>query len=269
VRFVLFCEAPADFRTASALVDRVLHEHAPSWVGDLLSSFPESVRAWAQDGHGREFFDIHNLDTYRRNIDGLRFQQGHFDGKPGAADAQSARNAFTIIRALNKRRPTEEIGVVFFVRDMDDQGDSRRKGLEQARSEASRQPSFAIVLGCADRMREAWVLAGFEPESDEEAARLEETRRELGFCPCEDAHLLDAVRENAKGSPKRVVRHLIAKNGVREERCWTEAPLERLKARGEASGLRAFLAEIRERVVPLCGEERTRKSAYDHLVEEQ
>ena len=105
MKLVIFCEAAADFRTASDLVDRVLHEHGPEWVRDLVPSHPESVREWVSDGQGRAYFDLHKLDAYRRGFKGLRFRQGHFDGKPGEADAQSARNAFTIARELHKQDP--------------------------------------------------------------------------------------------------------------------------------------------------------------------
>lgn len=253
VLLVCFCEASADFRAATVLIDRVLRDEGPAWVADLLPSHPESIRKWASDGHGRDFFDLHKLASYRRDFTNLRFPRGHFDGKPGAADALMARNALVIVEALQKRNPSEAVDAVLIVRDVDDQGEARREGLAQARDEASRWASFQIVLGCPDRMREAWVLAGFEPESDEERARLNDMRRELGFSPCDQAHLLDAKDETAKRSPKRVVRELTNGDVERDARCITDAPLDRLRERGTGSGLRAFLDEINERVVPLCG----------------
>ncbi|WP_437580579.1 hypothetical protein [Sorangium sp. So ce887] len=264
MRLLIFCEAPADFRTTSALVDRVLREEGPDWVADLLPSHPESVFQWANDGPGKDFFDIHKLDLYRRQLGNVRFPQGHFDGEPGAPGAQLARNAFTIVRELVRREPSTAIDAVFIVWDMDDQGDLRRRGLAQARAEASRWASFRTVLGCPDPMREAWVLAGFEPESDEECARMDELRRELGFCPCDDAHRLHAKDERAKLSPKRVVHLLTAGDFERETRCSTDAPLAHLRERGLASGLRVFLEEVKEHVVPLFST--ARKSVYDHVL---
>ncbi|WP_438037697.1 hypothetical protein [Sorangium sp. So ce128] len=252
MKLLVFCEAHADFLTASALVDRVLHDEGPDWVSDLLRSHPESIREWASDGYGKEFFDIHKLEAYRRDLGNVRFMPGHFDGKPGAVGAQTARNAFAIAREVGKRDPSTRLEAVFIVWDMDDQGEIRRTGLAQARTETSRWASFQIVLGCPDPMREAWVLAGFEPESDQERARLGELRRELGFSPCDEAHQLDAKDEQAKRNPKRVLRRLTGDDREREARCLTEAPLERLRERGVASGLRAFLEEVKARVVPLC-----------------
>ncbi|CAN95180.1 hypothetical protein sce5017 [Sorangium cellulosum So ce56] len=258
MRLLVFCEADADFRTVSALVDRVLQEEGPVWVRDLMPSHPESIRAWVGDGQGRSFFDLHNIAAYRRYLPNVRFMPGHFDGKPGAAGAQMARNAFTIARAVardeeKKRDPPAGVAAVFVVWDMDDQGEGRRHGLAQARDEASRWARFRIVLGCPDAAREAWVLAGFEAETDEERARLDEVRRELGFCPCQEAHRLRAKEEHVARSPKLVVRRLTGDDFEREARCSTDAPLARLRGRGVGSGLHAFLQEVKERVVPLWG----------------
>lgn len=45
---------------------------------------------------------------------------------------------------------------------------------------------------------------------------------------------------------------LTAEDADREARCLTEAPLDRLRDRGEHSGLRAFLDEVKTRIIPLC-----------------
>ncbi|AUX44745.1 uncharacterized protein SOCE26_062130 [Sorangium cellulosum] len=103
MRLLAFCEAPADFLTASTLLDRVLQDEGPLWVSDLLRSHPESIREWTNDERGKSFFDIHKLEAYRRDLGNVRFMPGHFDGKPGAAGAQAARNAFTIAREIGKR----------------------------------------------------------------------------------------------------------------------------------------------------------------------
>lgn len=247
MKLVIFCEAEADFRTAAGLVDRVLRDEAPRWVTDLMDQLPEGVREWVNDGHGRAFFDVHRLSAYVKQLD-VRVPFGHFDGKPGAPDAMMARTIFWLVRRLGMG----ERDAVLIIRDMDDQGDARRTGLMQARNEASQWAPFEIILGCADPMREAWVLAGFEPESDDERARLEALRKDLGFNPCEEAHELGAKDEQAKRSAKRVLRVLTGDDREREARCWTEAPLDRLRDRGEKSGLRAFVVDLKERLVPLC-----------------
>src|ERR1051325_5476908 len=111
MRLVAFCEAAADFRIASDLVDRVLRDKGAPWVGDVFDEQPEAIRSWRPDGEGRAFFDVHKL---RRYVDafGARVPHGHFDGRPGAADALLGRQAFAIVRALMKRQESIDAVVV-------------------------------------------------------------------------------------------------------------------------------------------------------------
>ena len=250
-KLIAFCEAAADFRTASGLLDRVLREEGPPWIADLIDEHPDAVRIWHLDGAGRAFFDVHAWRAYVKQLS-IRVPHGHFDGRPGGAGALMARTVFQIVRALNRRPNEEAIEAVVLVWDMDDQPDARRGGLTSARTEARCWAAFEIVLGCANPMREAWVLAGFDPAHDDERARLEAARRELGFSPSEHAHRLDAKDEQAKLSAKRVLRALVDGDPEREARCWSETPLETLRARGEASGLREYLDEVSQLVLPRC-----------------
>lgn len=248
---LVFCEAPADARTVKGLVERVLKEDGPEWLRDILEG-PEDaareMRDWAPDGEGRDYFDVHRLADYVRRL-GIRPPQGHFNGEAGAAGALMARTAFSVARELVQTGT--QVDAVLLVWDMDDQGDDRRRGLDQARDEARHWAPFAIVLGCPDAMREAWVLAGFEPETDDERTRVENLRQELGFHPCEDAQRLDAKDEHAKKSPKRVLDLLTQQDHERETRCWATVPLTTLRARGKDSGLTAFLEEVSVVLVPL------------------
>ncbi|EPX63891.1 hypothetical protein D187_005021 [Cystobacter fuscus DSM 2262] len=250
-KLLVFCEAPADFETVRALVERVLREQGPDWVRELLDSSPEAAREfreWMPDGEGRSYFDLHKLSTYARRHR-LRAPQGHFAGRPGEAGALMGRTAFLVAREFALQDTTLE--AVLLVWDMDDQGQDRRKGLAQASTEARPLVPFEIVLGCPDPMREAWVLAGFEPETEAERECLTKLRQELGFNPCEEAHRLDAMDEQAKRNPKRVLKKLTDDERDRAVRCWTEAPLARLRARGGPSGLSAFLDESAQALIPL------------------
>jgi hypothetical protein len=247
VRLVVFCEAAADFRIASDLVDRVLRHDGPGWVADVLDAAPDGVRSWRGDGRGNMFFDVHHLSKHVDRL-AIRVPHGQFDGCRGAADAVMARTALSIVRHFVKRG--EVIDAVLVVRDMDGQPE-RAIGLGQARTEARSWATFQIVLGCANPMREAWVLCGFDPETDDERARLEELRQELGFQPHEQAHHLDAQDEQAKRSAKRVLRLLTGDDREREERCWNQTALDQLRARGVMTGLCNYLDEVRQHLVPL------------------
>ena len=66
---ICFCEAPADFRTASDLIDRVLRERGPSWVADVVDANAEGVRRWVDDGSGHPFFDVHDYKKYAHVLD--------------------------------------------------------------------------------------------------------------------------------------------------------------------------------------------------------
>lgn len=249
MRLVAFCEAPSDFEITSDLVDRVLRERCPTWVGDTLEAAPEGVRTWVGDGQGRAFFKIHDVYRYAAQRD-VRLTYGHFGGGPGAHGALMARTAFLIVRRMVQ--DGDDIDAVVIVWDMDDDEANRRTGLDQARHEAQPGAAFGVVIGRPNAMREAWVLVGFEPGSDDERVRFADLRRELGRPPHADAHLLDAKHELAVRSPKRVLRVLTGGERDRERRCWMETPLETLIARSADTGLREFLDEVEAHLVPRC-----------------
>jgi hypothetical protein len=248
---VMFCEAGADFRTASCLIDRLLREEGPSWIGDHLDTYPaDTLRKWLGDAPDTSFIDIHHLTKYASRLN-VRSPRGHFGGEPGAAGSLMARTAFLIARQIMKESGSPPVDAVVLVWDMDDQGEARREGLTQARDEALHWSPFRIILGCPDPMREAWVLAGFEAENDDERSRLSDLRRELGFSPCEEAHRLGAKNEQAKKNPKRTLEKLTQGDHEREERCLSMTSLEVLRARGTQSGLATFLDEVKQQLIPL------------------
>jgi hypothetical protein len=255
---MMVCEAAGDFQTASELLDRVLGEAGPPWLRDTLESTPEAVRTWLDDGAGKPFFDLHHLVRYCQQHE-ARLMHGHFDGRPGAADAQMARNVFLLARHLRKLQ--RQIDAVVLIRDMDGDATERRRGLEQARTEAATMASAAplrIVLGCPDFEREAWILAGFLPKNQAECTEVAAVDHELGFDPTLQSHRLDAKRDHdaATGRPhaksvKRVLDRLTAGDPDRQRCCWKEPALEVLRERGDGNGLAAYLDEIEEQLLPL------------------
>jgi hypothetical protein len=186
---------------------------------------------------------------------GIRRRQGYFNGAPAAPGALMLYTATQIVRDLRRGAPEEPWALVL-VWDADTQGPQRSEGLSQSRAEAEALLSVgdAIVVGIAERNREAWVLAGFEPETPEELRRLADVRRLLGFWPNEAPELLAAQDDRAERHAKPVLRALTDGDPVREARCWEATGLDTLQRRGQGCGLAAFLDEVRERLVPqVCG----------------
>src|SRR5207253_845648 len=87
-------------------------------------------------------------------------------------DYRTARSALFL---LNLRKPD----AVIFIRDSD--GDrARKESLERARHELApgQDWPFPVILGVAHTKRECWVLAGFDPQTSEEEAALEQLRKD-------------------------------------------------------------------------------------------
>ena len=137
MRLVAFCEAPADFRLAAGLVDRVLGESGPAWVVDNLES-PDVIRTWQPDGFGRGYFDVHVLNQYMDELR-VRSVRGHFNGRPGGAGGSMARKAFLIARALSKKAPAKPINAVVVLWDADQQRGERPEGVAAAQTREEQQ----------------------------------------------------------------------------------------------------------------------------------
>jgi hypothetical protein len=241
------CEADADRRIACDLADRVVSEHAV-WI---TSEVVENYRRFRGLDKATPFLPwskVHDLAKKQ----GIR-AHGWFSGKPGEPDAFAGRRALLVL--IGSARPLD---AVLLIRDSDGQ-EQRRLGQEQARSDQSWAP--CVVIGVAHPKRECWVLNGFEPQDAMEEHKVSELRRELGFGPCEKADRLNAQKDGAKRDAKRVLQKLTDGSAEREAKCWRETSLGTLETRGEHTGLRAYLSELRERLVPLFRDHRASPDA--------
>lgn len=251
MKLLAFCEAPADFRMASGLVDRVLRDVGPPWVAESLDT-PDAVRTWHPDGNGQIFFDVHRLNEYADRL-GVRTTRGHFNGQPGRPGAAMARKAFRVAWKLHRKTPDEPINLVILVWDADTQADGRNEGINDARIEAKRWAPFDIVCGLPDPESEAWILAGFTPASDDEHTALADLHQELGFSPVREAARL---RDKTSGAPrdiKRVLGILTSHDVERQARCWSEPLLDTLRQHGQDTGLTVFLDDLAAALRPLLG----------------
>ena len=238
-RFAVVYEADADLRTATELTDRVFLE-AIDWLEEKQLI---DYREWIGEV-GQERLMWKTIPRLAREAR-IR-SHGHIDGSPLEADAAAARRAILYLKAT-----FDDLDGIMLIRDQDDQPE-RSLGLEQARSEHRAAPP--VVLGLAIVEREAWVLAGFEPRDDDERARLESERERLGYYPQQQSHRLNACKDDdAKHSPKRVLKELSGSDYERERRCWNKTSLSVLRQHGDENGLSAFLEEVRAQFASLLG----------------
>jgi hypothetical protein len=236
VSLAVVCEARADLATAAGLVDRVLRTEI-DWIDESVLDDYRSYRGLEANEELLRWQDVHHR-ARERNIRAL----GHFGGQPGAAYSHVARLALLLLLSSGQRPD----GVVLVI---DDDGQrERREGLEQARNAV---PGLGpVVIGVAHPRRECWVLAGFEPEENQQG-RLDELRGELGFDPRSEAHRLNDRHDHQPRSAKRVLAALVGDAWERQAACWITSPLGLLESRGQSTGLADFLREVRERLLPL------------------
>jgi len=240
VYFGVVCEGPTDRDTGCELADRVLCQHVDWITKEVIDDY----RQWrGLDGDEPLLWRRVHDEARRRSIRA----RGHFDGRPGALDARSARLALLLFRAAD---PPPK--AVVLLRD-DDRQTQRREGLEQARREIESKWPIPVVIGLAHVMRECWVICGFSPQDEEEQTRLQQLRgsRGLGYDPTTHPHRLTARDETAKNSSKRVLRHLVQDDRDRERDCWQTVSLSRLAERGGDVGLREYLSEVCRRLIPI------------------
>jgi hypothetical protein len=85
----------------------------------------------------------------------------------------------------------------------------------------------------------------------------------LGFNPCLRAQDLTACKDDAATrSPKRVLDALTNGDRDRQRDCWIGTSLAVLESRGKDNGLKDYLGEVRDRLVPLItGHERKPESS--------
>lgn len=228
-RVALVVEAKADADAVGVLVDRVVSACDEAWDDiDLHRTWigPEQTEA------GRAFFDVHRIKSYARRRR-LPLVGGRFGGqRPYEAAAKKA-----IAVALHDDGATVPNAVVLVV-DQDSQAD---RALGLAAADAEHDPGRLgahLVTGVARRCREAWVLNAFEPCDHSEQQALQGVNDRVSFDVTREPERLNAPAGDDR-NPKRVVAELMAPE--RQAAAVATCPLDTLHARGEGSGLRAFL----------------------------
>lgn len=231
------CEGPADRRTTGLIVDSVLCAQFDWLTPELLESSREyrGLRASEPQLYWRSVRDA---------ADGLGVRaHGHFDGAPGEPDAFVARLVLLVLQ-----RADSPPDAVLLIRDSD-RDVARRAGMQQARDAAAWE--FAVVIGLAHVKRECWVLSAYLPQTDREKHALKSISTELGFDPCANSERLTAARTGAKKNAKRILGILTDGDAKREDACFDSLDLMTIERRGSKNGLRDFIRETQDRLIPL------------------
>ncbi len=238
------CEADADFRTASCLADRALVD-AVDW---LEPEHLKSCRSWQGLESSNSFLKWSELKTFARQFNIA--VHGHFGGEPAKPDARAAKRSLRLLIEQSSAPPD----AVLFVRDQDDEPDTRN-GLDQARAEFAQSfPEIPVVIGFAVVERESWVLSGFVAQNGTETDSLARLRQALGFHPTQKPERLTACKDDqAKRSPKRVLSELTGNDRQREDQCVSDTSLDQLSHNGTGNGLSEFLTELRDLLAPRIG----------------
>lgn len=254
MRIVVVCEGPTDPPLVRDLADRVLREEV-DWLHGF-ERLDEIRRYEGLDGQDSEYLPWREVKSRfaRTGISPRRW----FGNRALNRDYLATRKVLLLI-AHHHASLDDGDGVagVLIVRDTDGQPE-RRQSIENARAmflqdadaPAERHPwRNHVAIGMPEPKNEAWVLAGFEP-GDGESAAFKAACKELGFAPNEYPERLHASEHGAKRSAKDVLDRLCPDH-ERRRRCWCETPLDDLRKRGARCGLKQFLKEVRERLVPL------------------
>jgi hypothetical protein len=245
--FIVIVESRADAEISTKLAKRVLLEKVEWLEPDTLNHLIK----WSGLDLGTDYSCWKNIsDIIEHFSNEFKFPKIRSNGKL-KTDGKAAIKVMKLISFL-QYKIKRDIKAVIFIRDLDNQPE-RRQHLDQARSEYTGQPKLEIVIGTADRMREAWVLNGFMPLNQKEERILKEITTELTFDPCIEA---DRLRSNSSDerNPKIVVKKLTDDDFSREQQCWEETSLEILSSRGKSTGLTDYLDEVEQRLVLVLAE---------------
>jgi hypothetical protein len=236
------CEDHGHFSVVTRLVDdKLVLAHA--WLDGVIGN----CRSWRGIDENSSWYKYDAGDAYDLrsvNINGNCIaRHGHILGQRLRPEASMWRKVLLLFCACEPRPE-----VVVLVRDMDGYS-ARRSGMTQVR-DGIMWP-FKVVVAAPQPEVEAWRVAGFVPSGEQERTELEAVRRDLSFDPTTESHRLTSHPNDASTDAKRVLTRLCGNDQERRDACLADR--SRLRERGRDNGLREFLDEIEQRIVPLFG----------------
>lgn len=253
--WMVICEDQEDFEVATGLADRLAYasSRVPDWVRDDLDTFRQWMGA---NDESEKFTPWGKLKETAASQGSIR-KHGYRRERFGSASIEVEK---AIGLAAYRRPPPDGL---LLIRDADktDRLD-RRKEYEKAIQEArNKDIGIAICFGIPHPELEAWLLNGFEPQNEEEQARLTKQKKTLGCDPRVASNTLKAGAQFAQGQPvKRNVKNIIdaltdkdavtpEQNYARRADCY-KTELTTLRTRGQASGLQRYLIEVEDHMLP-------------------
>lgn len=251
VRIVVVAEAEADQRMVCGLIDRKIAHHAPDWF-DHENTVEEltALREWCGLAPGSHFTRWNRLKELARQTESNKAPGARVIGfgsrRTHGYDWSSLRAAIIHFERLH---PQADALVVS--RDLDKSCSEERLASLEEGERVAVERGVHLVMAIQTPMREAWLLNGFIAKSQREREVLASELEMVRFDPCCKAEDMDVADETAPRSAKRALRALTNGNAEREEACWRDSDWQLLRERGIATRLKAFLNDVRDRLVQL------------------
>ncbi len=229
-RIILAAEGPSDLRRIEQLIDHLLLPASPG----SSEGTADLDRLWRFEGlDGAPYITVTSIPRLAEKR-GLKLRSSP-DG-PRKGDGGTIRALYQI---LQKERLLGPRTVIIWARD-DDGNREKREHACQARE--SLPTTTPILLAIASECGEAWVIAGWQPETKADDEKLRKWRQKLGFEPHRYPERL-AHEKDAPKSAKAVLADLLDNDHEKEASALLSA-VNSDRGASEACGLLAFRREV-------------------------
>ncbi|NJK33257.1 MAG: hypothetical protein HC927_13145 [Deltaproteobacteria bacterium] len=232
LEIIIAAEDESDARRVRILIDRLLCD-ADDWVREDPAQL-DHLRRWRGETEASGFVDIHKIHDLAK---ARRIPMPL--GKFGELYDLPLIRRFLLMMQRAEARPH----AIVWIRDTD--GDlNRGKAWDEARSKFV--ADFMVLLGgFPHECMEAWLLTTWANGTHYDDERVAGPRRQLGFNPATQPHLL-SHKTNVPKSAKAIVSALAVEGDETFESC----DLQALLAGDDEAGLAAFLRLVREQLIP-------------------
>jgi len=250
-RYVIIAEDELGARLARDLAERVVTERGPSWLQELwLDDLGRTQhRRWTGFSSDQPWSSRGEVKKRAEEL-GIR---AHGHGMK--AERAFAHKAAQIAAKLTANKTIEPVHALFLVHDTD--GDAHLEAnLREGAVGNGGRPPFEIIVAAPHPESEAWVVAGALVGPGEVKPRHEAERQRLGFDPVTSPERLTSNRATDKRDAKRVCAAIVGDCGdnyAAWEKCWRESPLDLLEQNAARAGLRSYIKQIEEILLPMLG----------------